>query len=229
MHPTVTILAVARYDHQAKLATQLGAHLVLPHHPTENLIHRIAEETGSSLNEPWVGLPMLNGGVDAVYDTVSSAETMEVDLRVTRSFGTMVIIGVEPAKTFEWTPLYFKEISIIGSNGFGIEEFEGQRKHAMEWYSDFIEHRALDVTPIITHHYAMRDYRSAFMTCYNQGKSSGVKGPVQQFFLRGLRPVSRSTIQALSEASSPSLRPKQSSWSRKLAYAAIRTEAALNR
>jgi threonine dehydrogenase-like Zn-dependent dehydrogenase len=175
IYPTVKILAVARYDHQANLARQLGAHLVLHHRPTKELVHRIAEETNSALNKPWMGLPMLNGGVDVVYDTVSSAETMEVDLRVTRSFGAMVIIGVEPAKTFEWTPLYFKEISIIGSNGFGIEEFEGQRKHAIEWYFDFIQNRALDVTPIITHHYAMRDYRNAFMTCYNQGKNSAVK------------------------------------------------------
>lgn len=175
IYPTVKILAVARFDHQASLARQLGAHRVLPHHPTKQLVHSIAEEVGSALNEPWVGLPMLNGGVDVVYDTVSSAETLGVDLRVTRSFGSMVIIGVEPAKTFEWTPLYFKEISILGSNGFGIEEFEGQRKHAMEWYFEFITQRGLDVTPIITHHFAMRDYRQAFMACYDQGKSGAVK------------------------------------------------------
>jgi len=175
IYPTVRMLAVARFDHQAKLARQLGAHLVMPHHPTKALVLRIAEETGAGLNQPWLGLPMLNGGVDAVYDTVSSAETLGVGLRVTRSFGSMVIIGVEPAKTFEWTPLYFKEINIIGSNGFGIEEFEGQRKHAMEWYFDFIQHRGLDVTPIITHHFAMRDYRDAFMACYHQGRSGAVK------------------------------------------------------
>ncbi len=175
IHPTVKILAVARFDHQAQLAKKLGAHVVLPHHPTKQLVHAIAAETSADLNEPWAGLPMLNGGVDVVYDTVSSAETMEVGLRVTRSLGAMVIIGVEPSTTFEWTPLYFKEISIFGSNGFGIEEFEGQRKHAMEWYFEFIEQRGLDVTPIITHHYAMRDYRDAFMTCYDQGKSCAVK------------------------------------------------------
>ena len=45
----------------------------------------------------------------------------------------------------------------------------------MEWYFDFIEHRGLDVTPIITHHFAMRDYRDAFMACYDQGKSGAVK------------------------------------------------------
>lgn len=175
IYPDVKILAVARYEHQANLARQLGAHLVLPHRSTKQLVHRIADATGSTLNEPWVGLPMLNGGVDVVYDTVSSAETLGVGLRVTRSFGSMLVIGVEPAKTFEWTPLYFKEINIIGSNGFGVEEFEGQRKHAMEWYFDFVQHRGLDVTPIITHHFAMRDYRDAFMACYNQGKSGAVK------------------------------------------------------
>jgi threonine dehydrogenase-like Zn-dependent dehydrogenase len=175
IHPTVKILAVARFDHQAQLAKQLGAHVVLPHHPTKQLVQTIAAETGAALNEPWAGLPMLNGGVDVVYDTVSSAETLGVGLRVTRSLGAMVIIGVEPSTAFEWTPLYFKEISIIGSNGFGIEEFEGQRKHAMEWYFEFIEQRGLDVTPIITHHYAMRDYRAAFMTCFDQSKSGAVK------------------------------------------------------
>ena len=181
IYPTVRVLAVARYEHQANLARQMGAHLVLPHHPIRKLVQRLAEETGAALNKPWIGLPMLNGGVDVVYDTVSSAETLGVGLRVTRSSGSMVIIGVEPAKTFEWTPLYFKEISIIGSNGFGIEEFEGQRKHAMAWYFDFIQNRGLDVTPIITHHFAMRNYRDAFMTCYDQGKSGAVKVLFNQF------------------------------------------------
>ncbi len=175
MHPTVKILAVARYDHQAELAEQFGAHKVFKHKPTKAIVMGIAHETNSELNTPWMGLPMLNGGVDVVYDTVSSAETMEVDLRVTKSLGSVVIIGVEPSKRFEWTPLYFKEISIIGSNGFGIEEYEGKRQHAMEWYFEFIQQKQLDVTPIITHQYAMHNYQSAFMTCYDQGKNSAVK------------------------------------------------------
>ncbi len=175
LHPDVKVLAVARFDHQARLAEQLGAQRVFRHQPTKDIVRDVAQETGSALNEPWVGLPMLNGGVDVVYDTVSSAETMEVGLRVARSFGSLVIIGVEPARSFEWTPLYFKEISIIGSNGFGIEEFDGRRQHAMEWYFEFITERGLDVTPIITHHFPMRDYREAFMSCYDQGSSGAVK------------------------------------------------------
>ena len=181
VYPGVKVLAVARYEHQANIARKLGAHKVYKHRPTRALVEDVARETGAGLNRPWVGLPMLNGGVDVVYDTVSSAETMEVGLRISRSFGSLVIIGVEPAKTFEWTPLYFKELNIIGSNGFGIESFQGERKHAMEWYFDFIVNRGLDVTAIITHHFALEDYRDAFMTCYDQGKSSAVKVLFNQF------------------------------------------------
>ncbi len=175
VYPRLRILAVARFEHQAELARRLGADRVFRHRPTKQLVHDLAEDTGSALNEPWMGLPMLNGGVDVVYDTVSSAETLEVALRVTRSFGTVVIIGVEPARTFEWTPLYFKEIRIVGSNGFGIETFAGERRHAMQWYFHFIEQRGLDVTPIITHRFPLRGYREAFMACHDQGRSGAVK------------------------------------------------------
>jgi threonine dehydrogenase-like Zn-dependent dehydrogenase len=181
LHPDVKVIAVARYDHQAKLAEQFGAALVLPHRPTRAIIESVAAEMGAGLNEPWRGLPMLNGGVDVVYDTVSSAETFEVGVRVTGSLGDIVAIGVEPPRRFEWTPLYFKEISLTGSNGFGIEEYQGRRQHAMAWYFDFLVAGRLDVTPIITHRFPLASYREAFMTCYAQGESSAVKVLFDEF------------------------------------------------
>ena len=45
----------------------------------------------------------------------------------------------------------------------------------MEWYLEFVRTKRVDVTPIITHRYRLDDYREAFMTCYDQGKSSAVK------------------------------------------------------
>ena len=175
LHPDVRIFAVARYDHQALLAEKFGAERVLRHQPTRAIIEGVAEATGADVVEPWRGLPVLNGGLDVVYDTVSSPETFEVGLRCARSRGSIAALGVEPPRRFEWTPLYFKEISIVGSNGFGIEEHEGRRQHAMEWYFEFIQRRKIDVTPIITHRYPLEEYREAFMTCYAQGDHAAVK------------------------------------------------------
>ena len=175
LHPDVRVLAVARFEHQALLAEKLGAERVLRHRPTRAIIEGAAEATGAGLVEPWRGLPVLNGGVDVIYDTVSSPETFEVGVRSVRSRGSIVALGVEPPRRFEWTPLYFKEISVVGSNGFGIEEYEGRRQHAMEWYFEFIRTRRLDITPIITHRFPLEAYRKAFMACYAQDDHGAVK------------------------------------------------------
>jgi len=175
LHPDVRVLAVARFEHQALLAERLGAERVLRHRPTRAIVEGAAEATGADLVEPWRGLPVLNGGVDVIYDTVSAPETFEVGVRCVRSRGSIVALGVEPPRRFEWTPLYFKEISVVGSNGFGIEEYEGRRQHAMEWYFEFIQTQRLDATPIITHRFPLEAYREAFMTCYAQGDHAAVK------------------------------------------------------
>jgi threonine dehydrogenase-like Zn-dependent dehydrogenase len=175
LHPDVRVLAIARYPHQARLAEEFGAQRVVGHRPTRRILEAVAEWTGAEALEAWLGLPMLNGGADAVYDTVAAAETFEVGVRAVRSRGSVVAIGLEPPRRFEWTPLYFKEIALVGSNGFGVEAYDGRRQHAMEWYFEFIRTRALDVTPLITHRYALEAYRQAFLSCYRQGESGAVK------------------------------------------------------
>ena len=175
LRPDVRVLAVARFDHQARLAEKFGAERVLRHQPTLVIVESIASACGAEIARPWNGLPMLLGGADLIYDTVSSPETFEVGLRIANIRGSIVALGVEPPRRFEWTPLYFKEISIVGSNGFGIEEYDGRRQHAMQWYFEFLLTKRIDVTAIITHRFALADYRDAFMTCYAQGENGAVK------------------------------------------------------
>ena len=176
LHPSTRVLAVARFAHQQALAERFGASLVLPHQPTKALIERIAAETGGSLMTPWYGLPWIHGGaVETVYDTVGYPETVEVGIRIGASRGALVITGVEQPRRFEWTTLYFKEIEIIGSNAFGVEEFEGRRRHAMEIYLDLVASGRIDVTPIITHRFPLERYVDAFLACGDQGTSGAVK------------------------------------------------------
>jgi threonine dehydrogenase-like Zn-dependent dehydrogenase len=175
IHPDVRVIAVARFAHQARLAATLGAHVVLPHAPARAVIAGVARETGAEEVTPWRGLPVLNGGVDAVYDTVGKPETLEVGLRVARTRGRISVTGVEAPRRFEWTPLYFKEIAVIGSNAFGVESIGGRRQHAMEWYLELVRARAVDVTPILTHRFALADWRTAFRTGFDPGASGAVK------------------------------------------------------
>jgi threonine dehydrogenase-like Zn-dependent dehydrogenase len=175
LHPSVRVFAVARFAHQRRLAEQFGAERVMPHAPARAVIDEIAEVLGVEKNEPWRGLPMLNGGVDVVYDTVTAPKTLEVAVRVARSRGRIVALGVEVPRRFEWTPLYFKELSLVGSNAFGVEEWQGRRMHAMAWYFELLRAFRLDGTAILTHRFALEQYRDAFMSCWDQGRSGAVK------------------------------------------------------
>jgi threonine dehydrogenase-like Zn-dependent dehydrogenase len=176
LHPESRVFAIARFEHQRRLAERFGAHVVLPHEPVATIVERVGAETGAEVLKPWYGMPWLyGGGIDVVYDTVGFPETVEVGVRIADSRGAIVITGVEAPKRFEWTPLYFKEIAIIGSNAFGVEEFEGRRAHAMEIYLDLVKSGRIDVTPILTQRFTLDQYREAFLACGEQGKSGAVK------------------------------------------------------
>jgi threonine dehydrogenase-like Zn-dependent dehydrogenase len=175
-HPSVRVLAIARFGHQRALAERFGAARVLLHEPVPAIVAGVADETGAQVLRPWYGPPWLyGGGVDVVYDTVGLPETIEVGIRVAAARGAIVVTGVEAPRRFEWTPLYFKEISVIGSNAFGVEEFEGRRRHAIEIYLELVASGRIDVTPILTHRFTLDQWREAFLACGEQGKSEAVK------------------------------------------------------
>ena len=176
----VRIVAIARFDHQARLATRLGAEEVLAWRPTERIVARLAERTGSDVFTPAEGapgLPMLYGrpGVRVVYNTVGTAESLEVAVRIAGPRSTVVMSGVDTPARFEWSPHYFKEINLVGSNAFGVEELDGVRKHAIEHYLDLVRAGRVDVTPILTHRFPLDDYKDAFRATHTQGESGAVK------------------------------------------------------
>jgi threonine dehydrogenase-like Zn-dependent dehydrogenase len=175
LYPDMRILAVYRFDHQRDLAIELGASETLAWRPHKELIETVASLTGAGVLRPHHGKPMLNGGVQVIYDSVGSAESMEIGVRVCDWRARIVVTGVATPRRFEWTPLYFKEISIIGSNAFGHENFNGERKHAMEIYFDFVQKRGMDVTSILTHRFRLDRYKDALLACHDQGKSGAVK------------------------------------------------------
>ena len=96
------------------------------------------------------------GGIDVVYDTVGKQETFEVGTRVLKARGTLVKAGVHGPTWWEDTPLYFKEISMVGSNAFGFEEVDGVRKHGIAHYLDLVADGRVDLTGMLTHTFRAR-------------------------------------------------------------------------
>ena len=123
------------------------------------------------------GIPMLHGpnGVRVVYNTVGSAESLEVSVRIAGPRSTVVLSGVDTPRRVEWSPHYFKEINVVGSNAFGFEEWNGVHQHAMRHYFDLIRDKKIDATLIITHRFRLEEYKLAFEHTQDQDRSGAVK------------------------------------------------------
>ncbi len=173
LYPACEVWAATRSGARAALATRLGAHAVLSTAPDE-LVAQVARRVGSTPLTPWSKRDWLQDGPAVVYDTIGSVETVETSLRLLTTGGTLVVSGVEPPKRFEWTPLYFKELHVIGSNGFGVEEVGGVAKHAMEHYFDFIA-GGFDLTPVITHRFPLERWDEAVLAVKNSRRTGAVK------------------------------------------------------
>jgi threonine dehydrogenase-like Zn-dependent dehydrogenase len=173
LYPATEVWAATRPGARADLATRLGAHATLSSSP-DQLVAQVARRVGTTPLQPWSKRDWLQDGPAVVYDTIGSTETVETSLRLLATGGSLVVSGVEPPKRFEWTPLYFKEIRVIGSNGFGIEEVGGVAKHAMQHYFDFIV-GGLDLTPVITHRFPLERWAEAVLAVKNSRRTGAVK------------------------------------------------------
>jgi threonine dehydrogenase-like Zn-dependent dehydrogenase len=174
LHPDVDVLVVARFGAQADLARKLGA-TVIAHEPALQVIEEAAAWSGGVL-QPADGLPMAYpGAIDVVYDTVGKRETFEVGSRVARARGTIVKAGVHGPTFWEDTPLYFKELSFVGSNAFGFEEVEGVRQHGIAHYLDLAASGRVDLTGLLTHTFRLDEWREAFTALATQDRSGAIK------------------------------------------------------
>jgi threonine dehydrogenase-like Zn-dependent dehydrogenase len=173
LFPAVQVWAATRPGPRAELAARLGAHAVLSSSPDE-LVAQVARRVEATPLRPWSKRDWLQDGPAVVYDTIGSTQTVETSLRLLATGGTLVVSGVEPPKRFEWTPLYFKELRVIGSNGFGIEHVRGVAKHAMEHYFDFVA-GGMDLTPVITHRFPLERWDEAVLAVKNARRTGAVK------------------------------------------------------
>lgn len=176
MHPGLDVATVARHPAQQALARKLGAHVVDSEQEPEAIVRALAEWSGAELLSPWEGLPIAYpGAVDVVFDTIGSPQSVEQGLRVVATHGVITVTGVSAPERFEWGPLYFKEVQLVGSNAFGFEEVDGVRKHAIEHYLDMVRAGRIDVSPMLTHTFRLEEWIDAFTTIANQHETGAIK------------------------------------------------------
>lgn len=176
IHPEARILAVEGLEFQAGLARDMGVEEVLPPKFDRKFYSRLAELTGSTAFFPMLTRPLLScGGVDRVFDTVGTTETIEVGLRVLRGGGWFNLLGIGEPKKVDWTPVWFRELTIKGVFGYQTEHYQGSTEHDFEMALRLHSEGKLDVGHLVTHRFRLDQWREALEVALAKGPNKAIK------------------------------------------------------
>ena len=109
---------IAKHRHQADRARELGATQVIG---TESTARALRRSTGALLVEPELGDGYLLGGMDMAFECTGGSAGLNTALRSLRAGGTVVTSGM-PAGGVDLTPLWYRELQLVGAYASAIGE-----------------------------------------------------------------------------------------------------------
>lgn len=171
------IVVMARHSIQQQMARQFGADVIVPVSRANDYDETLAQIIGGKLHKPILGKPVLmGGGADVVFECVGSSDAINDALRFARPGGRAVMAGLAsiPEKV-DWTPVWLKELTIQGSYIYGYDNFQGKHWRTFDLGLEFMQNGKVDLTPMVTHKFALGDYARAFETISHRGKERAVK------------------------------------------------------
>src|SRR5579859_2004275 len=171
--PETTVSVMARYPFQVEQATRMGAATIL--YPQDSY-DGVVRATGARLYSGMLGNKMLLGGYDAIYDTIGTRQTLENALRWTRAGGAIVLVGVDlHLKRLDLSPVWYQEVSVMGSMGHGTENWMGQRRSTFAIAAELIEQRLLHPEKLLTHRFSLTNFKEAIHTMKRKGQTRAIK------------------------------------------------------
>jgi threonine dehydrogenase-like Zn-dependent dehydrogenase len=168
------LTAWAKHRHQQDLAAQFGANEVLP--VSRDSYAALCRHSGAGLHQPEIGGPTVLGGFDVVFDCVGSARSLDDAIRFTRSRGTTVLVGMPGIpKGVDWTAIWYKELSVLGTYAYGMEEYRGERLRTFELALRLLTAGRTDIARLVTHKFPLARYREAIASALFTGIQKSVK------------------------------------------------------
>jgi L-iditol 2-dehydrogenase len=171
--PETEVIALARHGFQADLAQRLGASDVSVGGDGDRMTE---EKTGARLYQGRFGSRMLLGGFDTVFDCVGTSTTLTNALRWARAGASVVAVGFQ-YKIYEvdLSPLYYQEVRLIGTWGYGREDWKGERLDTFELAARLAESGDLALDGLITHRFPLSQWREAVAVSADKKKHRSVK------------------------------------------------------
>ena len=174
--PTVEVSVLARHAFQVEQAARLGAQIIYP----QDSYKEVQRITGGQLYQGMLDNQMLMGGYDVIYDTIGNKRTTHDSLRWAHAGATVVMVGVSlhRMRHIDLTPIWYQEVNLIGTLAQGMETWPlgtDERASTFDITAELILQKRLSPENLITHSFALSDYRNALLTATRKGNNRAIK------------------------------------------------------
>src|SRR5205807_425454 len=160
-----TLVVVAKHPEQRRLATELGADLVVE---PQGARRAVRLQTRSLAVDG-----RLTGGADVVIDCVGSARSLADALAVVRPRGQVVLLGMpEPFRT-DLTPLWHREVALVGAFAYGSAPPAAGRARARTFALAFELVADAGLGRLVSATYPLERYREAVEHAASAGRQGG--------------------------------------------------------
>ena len=171
-----SIDALDRTSYLGRLAETAGADsfIVLPPRQRARFA-RVAELTHGTVQRARFGNYMLSGGYDVVFECAGSEQSLTESIKWTRARGQLVLVATGDGVGVDMTPLWFRELTVLGAYGRQVERFEGRRVDTYRLVHEMMVVGKLPTKGLLTHTFPLADYKTAFKVALRKGPHRAVK------------------------------------------------------
>lgn len=173
LHPDLDVAVVSPGEHGARMARRSGASRTLP--AGRAAVEALAAGDGGRVLRPMMtSLPVLEQGVDAVFDCVGQPGTIDLGLHILRPGGMLVLVGGAGKQPADWSLVWNRELTVQGTINSGPEPALDGR-YTMDQVVEWLGDAAYPVDHLVTHVYALDDWRTALSTASAGPRAGAVK------------------------------------------------------
>ena len=174
-----TVVNTARYPEQRRLAARLGADYVVAPTEIRRAVRRVtgsraigASGLGETTTEGVVD--RLTGGADVVIDCVGSSASLTDALAIVRPMGRIVLVGMPGTISLELTPLWHREITLVGAYTYGTEVLtDGTERRTFDLATELVTEARLG--SLVSATYPLSRYREALEHAASAGRRGATK------------------------------------------------------
>ena len=176
LFPASDVTVLAKYEHQARAAEQLGAKHVVRLDAAGGHIEELARIAGTKT----VGAgadAMLAGGFPYVVEAVGSPQSITQALRFADGRGTVLFFGVTGLVSVDLTPVWLKELAFVGALNHAPDPgpHGGSTAHSIDRAIKILAKSNFPSEALVTHEFPLADFRRGVETALDRTRSAAIK------------------------------------------------------